>query len=257
MKWIGFLALIAGLILFFFTDSLNFNSAHGPISGVIEMSSGDVLGKGHTDSFYKPLSKGHELSPQYKILTSFDSSAVINYGENFTLKANSLVRLEQKGRHFSVHLISGNLSREKIGSTSFYVNGKSVSSQDIETSGVTQLSQVPIDEVSVRAENPEQTPNATNKKQIYQTFKLHQRFIEKCFIKHYSRKEGQTSSGKVWVRFTVTKKGSLEDPSIHKSDYSDQEFHRCLKEVVSRVQLKNYSGPSMQIKFPINIELPE
>src|SRR5690606_12515684 len=117
----------------------------------------------------------------------------------FTLESNSSVRLEKTSTGMAVHLLSGSLKRHALGSTDFYVAGEAVNSQTLEKAGVTQLTQIPLDEVSVNKEETSSSlPEADNKKQIYQTFKLHQRFIEKCFIKHYSRLEGQTQSGRVW-----------------------------------------------------------
>ncbi len=174
------------------------------------------------------------------------------------MDSNSSIRLEKTASITAVHLLSGSLKRDSLGSTNFYVDGVATNSQSLEKAGVTQLAQIPLDEVSVeKEESSTALPEADNKKQICQTFKLHQRFIEKCFIKHYSRLEGQTQSGRVWVVFNVTPQGQLSNPEIDKSDYSDAEFHNCLKEVIKRVQLKGYQGPEMQIKFPINIELPE
>ena len=193
----------------------------------------------------------------YKIRTSFDSRALIEFGEKFWIESNSVLRLEKENDNYKVHLLSGNIQRENIGTTLFYIDGEQVNTKELVKGGITELTDLPIDDVSMEIENPDKAPEALNKRQIYQTFKLHQRFIEKCFIKHYARLEGRTRSGKVWIAFNVSTSGRLESPQIDKSDYSDAQFHNCLKEVVSRVQLKNYSGPSMQIKFPINIELPE
>ena len=257
MKWLGVLALIVGLFLFFATDNLKFSQSPSTTLGKLESVEGEVLVKGSKDSFFSPVKSGQALSDNMKIMTSFDSRTMISFGENFLLKASSMVRLEKVDKQYQVHILSGGVNRKAIGKTLFFANGEQQNQKEINIGGVVELTQIPIQEVSLNVESSEKSPQAFNKRQIYQTFKLHQRFIEKCFIKHYSRQNGQTQSGKVWVVFNVFKKGKLESPQIDKSDFSDKLFHDCLKEVVSRVQMKNYKGPTMQIKFPINIELPE
>lgn len=257
-KWVGLGLFCFVLGLFLFTDKIHLPTSTAPAFGKVLKVEGEVLGKSEVEPFFQSLTNDSNISENYKILTGFDSKAHIEFGETFTLDSNSSVRLEKTSTGLSVHLLSGNLSREKLGDTNFYVDGKAVDSQSLEKAGVTQLTQIPLDEVSItKEETSTAIPEADNKKQIYQTFKLHQRFIEKCFIKHYARLEGQTQSGKVWVAFNVNPQGNLTNPEIDKSDYSDSEFHDCLKEVIKRVQLKGYQGPEMQIKFPINIELPE
>ncbi|MCB0378175.1 MAG: hypothetical protein KDD33_06760 [Bdellovibrionales bacterium] len=261
-KWAAPFALLVGLLLFYLADSqtlmgwLPSHTKPESVGEVLEVQ-GEALAKSVDQDVYQSLKAGTEIGPAFQIITSFDSQALLKFGETFRLFANSAVRLEKAKDAFKVYLLSGRLEREGDVAAEFYINGKLQSSKSLKKAGITQLTQIPLDEVSTLQATGGQTTAADQQKQIHQTFGLHQRFIEKCFIKHYSRTLGKTKSGQVWLRFQVTSKGDLLGPTIKKSDYKDEEFHNCLKEVVSRIQLKNYQGPEMMVEFPLNIELPQ
>jgi TonB family protein len=91
---------------------------------------------------------------------------------------------------------------------------------------------------------------------VENTLKLHQRFLEKCLIKLYEKKQGQLQGGEVQTRFTINKKGRIADVRVVESEFDDRDFHLCVEEVLSRVQFKAYKGPERTVDFPIRIELP-
>lgn len=257
MKWLGLLAFIFGLAIFFFTDSLQIIPQSKPeIAGLVLKLKGQALGKNKSDSFYQNISSNSNLYTEQMIISGFDSRIFLEYGETFWLESNSSVRLEKSGSKYNIYLLSGSLKRTALGSSQFFIDGTLQNALTLEKLGVTKLTQIPIENFSIKSDSNGDLSLGKHNKQIHQTFKLHQRFIEKCFIKHYTKVSGQTQSGKIWVHFSVTRKGQLKKIKITKSAYSDKDFHFCLKEVVSRIQLKNYKGPALQIEFPINITVP-
>ena len=106
---------------------------------------------------------------------------------------------------------------------------------------------------SVKTATPE---DRKIQKVLQDTFKLHQRFMEKCFIKHYERKLGDTQAGQIILRFKIIKSGKLKNIAIKQSDFKDDKFHDCLTEVISRVRIKLYNGKPQVVDFPILVTLP-
>ena len=99
--------------------------------------------------------------------------------------------------------------------------------------------------------------DGVNEKQIHDNIRLSQKFFEKCFIAHYTRKNGKTIGGRSWVRFMIASNGKLTGPKVFKSVYKDDEYHKCLEEVFRRIRIKGYTGPETQMEFPMDITLPE
>lgn len=230
-----------------------------PIGELLKVR-GETLSKTQNQDFFHKASSGQKLFPTQKLMTSFDSQALIDLGTKFWLMSNSYIRLDKDKNNFNVHVLSGKvkIKGEASNNVHFFVEGKEQKGEVIQKGAIAQMTHLPLD--GIQMEHPGQAQTTTtsiDEKQIHQTFKLHQRFVEKCFIKHYSRSNGQTRSGKVWIRFMVGKSGRLRQSQVKRSDYKDGAFHNCLLEVVSRVRLKNYSGPQVQVEFPIDIQLPQ
>jgi TonB family protein len=102
-------------------------------------------------------------------------------------------------------------------------------------------------------------PNLEKSKEqdlLRDTFKLHQRFMEKCFIQHLERHQGESKDGQILLRFTIQKNGRLRDIKIVKSAYADQDLHRCLLEVVERVRIKKDFKRPTTTEFPLQFKLP-
>ena len=252
--------LILATFSFFSFNLVRSPAPIGESAGRILKVQGEVLSKAETQDFFVEAKKNQALFPMHKVLTGFDSHAQVQFGRSFSMMPNSSIRLERNEKDYNIHVLSGRvkLEGEDSNNTHFFISGKEVQGPLIDKGALAQLSNISLD--SIQLEKPNHTNSKTtaiSEKQIHQTFRLHQRFVEKCFIKHYSRTKGQTQSGKVWIRFRVSKSGQLLQPKVRKSDYKDEDFHTCLLEVVSRVQLKNDSGEEVQIEFPIDIQLPQ
>ena len=261
---------ILTLLIFIAFAFLSVNLVHSPFQitdsteppiGELVKVRGETLSKTPSQDFFRKADGGQKLFPMQKLMTSFDSQALIDLGTKFWLMPNSYIRLAKRGGKYDVHVLSGKvkLKGEPSKKVRFFVEVKETEGALIQKGAIAQLTSLSMDDIQMEKPSSPQAmgPNSSiDERQIHQTFKLHQRFVEKCFIKHYSRANGQTRSGKVWIRFMVGKAGRLQQPTVRKSDYKDEAFHSCLLEVVSRVRLKSYKGPQVQVEFPIDIQLP-
>lgn len=258
-KWLIYLVGIGTVGLFIFTSDLQLfsSSKKSKESGKIVSVEGTVMGRSPQDPFFLDLKTQSPIFSGQKILTGFNSQTLIDFGEEFLLMANTSVRLVKEGDLYHVYLLAGEIRRQNPGtSAEFWVDSNVVKGSVIRTgqkaaiADFPNLGDLPADKVAG------EQPNTKIQALLQDNFRLHQRFMEKCFIKHYERKEGQTQSGVVWMEFNLEKNGNFSSIHVKKSDFQDPQFHQCIAEVVSRVQLKYYEGEFMKIDFPIQVTLP-
>lgn len=213
------------------------------------------MGQSNSDPYFKNLGATAPITASHKIITGFDSSAVVEFGETFKVFANSSLRLAKVGQLYKIHLISGQVEREKVtGRTEFLVENVKSDEKTLkvgEGQSLSQLTHLELPETLEKKAQPTKEQSL-----LAETFRLHQRFIEKCFIKHYERKKGQTQSGVLMVHFDVSKKGKLSNVEIKNSQFKDPDFDSCVADVVERVKIRYYAGESKRVQFPIQVTLP-
>ena len=249
-------SLLLGFLVFFLSsNNLNLLPKNQTKSyGHIISSKGTVMGRPIDGKYFTNLKDNSPLSKSHRVLTGSNSTTTILFGEQFTLSQNGSIDLLKVANKFQIHLLSGEILRTKPQiNVSFYINQKPIKDLTITVQKNNSLVQM-----GDHSKNkPSHTEDARTQKLLRETFKLHQRFIEKCFIKHYERSLGKTHSGRIMMSFKVNSKERLEEISIKESQFKDPIFHDCLKEVVSRVRLKKYSSHSKIIDFPIQVSLPQ
>ena len=220
------------------------------------------MGKTRDQENFKNLDLNSPLLQSQKIRTGFDSQVLMEFGDRFLLKEESLAFLLKLGTQHQVQLLSGKIQRySKDKKTQFLVGHQVIQKNLIQA----QVKKEPsLNKKKVKPSNPEK-PNLSPSKIIHdskfqnlltKTFEFHQRFMKKCFIKHYERKKGQTQSGHILLSFYVEKTGQLSEVTLKKSDYQDSKLHLCLQEVASRVRIKNYRGHKTRVNFPVEMKLP-
>lgn len=256
----GLLAVFTiGLLVFFLisTDLNLFKSKKIHKVGHVVSIDGTVMGKAGTDGYFKNLEAGSSIPSSFQLVTGLNSQATLFFGEEFQVSANSSLELFKKAGRFEIRVLSGKAVRKGLNPVvDFIVDNKKVDS--LEISPPTSASLPQIDGVKMQT-SPKSSLSQFDpelQKRLQETFKLHQRFVEKCFIKHYERVKGQTQSGQVVMQFKIVQKGQINDISVQRSDYKDEDFHSCLVEVVSRVQLKYFDSQPVTVNFPIELKLP-
>ena len=254
------LFLTTGLLLFFFssTDLNLFSTKQVKKEGSVKTMSGTVMGKSHQDEYFKNLKAGSPLTSPFRVVTGFNSEATLFFGEEFKVAANSSLDLIRKAGRYEIQLVSGKIQRlGKSATVDFFSNNKKALGPEITSNPGPVISHLDDFNLPSKSQASLKKFDPEFQKRLKETFKLHQRFIEKCFIKHYDRVRGKTQTGRVLIQFQVHLKGKIKDIEIMGSDYKDDDFHKCLVEVVSRVQLKYFEGPTMTVNFPIKLQLPQ
>ena len=262
MKWIIIPSLIFIIVFIVFKNNFPFSKKNQPEKlGRILSIRGQVMGKTEDQEDFRNLDLNSPLLHSQKIRTGSDGQVLMEFGDHFLLKEESLIFLFKLGTQYQVQLLSGKIQRHSKDKKTRFLVGHRVIHEN--------LIQFPTKEddpltKSFPAKNKifkeKQLSKPTDKSKLQElltkTFGFHEHFIKKCFIKHYERKKGQTQNGHVHLSFYIEQTGTLSEVTLKKSDYQDKDLHLCLQEVASRVQIKNYDGHRIRVSFPIKIKLP-
>lgn len=254
------LITVAGFL--FFTQELHFFKPQQDLVriGKVIQQDGLVLAKPKNQTNFKNINTNSPVFDDTTIVTGFESYVEIKTLESFRVLDNSSIRLKKMGNKILVFVERGQIQRTKPHELmEFIVQGQAQNELHVQATTKQNLmafdSKVEIEQDSVASEELQQLDPAFQT-QLQQTMKLHQRFFEKCLIKLYEKEKGQIQGGKVIARFTITVKGQISKVSIQKSDFSDLRFQECIKEVISRVQFKNYNRSAITLDFPLVLNLP-
>ncbi len=256
MKTLASLLLLVLLGVFFLTNNLKLNKQPPPQPiGSVTQTQGVVMIKNEFDTYFKNLAPEHPISSPAKILTGFDSFVTFNIGEDFKLYEQSQIEIKQQASKTQIILKHGVIERldPELNNVEIYVAKKLQTQSKVEAVRInTKIKSVSPNKPLTITKNE----TAEFQNQLKNTFRLHQRFLERCFIKHYERKSGKTNGGDLLLRFTVDEKGALTEIKIIQSDIEDDKYHSCIREVVSRIRIRYYDKKVRTVNFPIQIRLP-
>lgn len=257
MKLLASLILLVLLGLFLFTDDLKlFEQKNPQIVGKTLSTQGVVMHKTLEDDYFKNVKSPSPITTPSKIMTGFDSSLRFELGEPFELLEESEIKIQTKGRKTLIHLLSGSLKKlsPEAKRVEVYVDDI-LQKQALVEIPRPERSSKPTSQVltDTSEEAKEQSEFQT---QLKNTFRLHQRFLERCFIKYYERKKGKIQKGQVVLKFFVNPQGFVKNVEVLKSKIDDNKYQDCIKEVASRVRLKYFDKKPRFVEFPIETSLP-
>lgn len=258
MKIIASLILLVLLGLFLFTNDLNvFHKVKTFSVGKVLTTQGIVMAKLPNNPYFENLKPQEPISLPIKILTGFDSHLKFEIGSEIQLLEETQIEMNQLGNKIQINLLSGTLKRGEPLSENIEVYIDKVQQNQaivVIPKNKTLKSSLPVLSTPSSQENERELSDFQT--QLKNTFRLHQRFLERCFIKYYERKKGVTKNGKVLIRFSINPQGSIENVKIVESEMNDKKYHSCIKDVVSRVRIKYYDKKARIVDFPIQMTLP-
>ncbi len=250
--------ILLGGVLFFTKDLQLSESRVASAIGRVGETKGLVLGKSQEQESFTNLASKTALQGPLHIVTGIESEVDLQFGEAFKVLEKSSVRLSKQANRFFVEVIRGSVQRTKPEPhVEFQVEGQSKKGLNISApQNQTMVAlQVKENQAIAGAIATPTSPDFQNL--ITSTMNLHQRFLEKCFIKLYEKQKGSIAAGVVNTRFQINKKGHVASVQIIASDFQDQDFKSCVQEVISRVQFKGYREEPRTVDFPIQIQLPQ
>ncbi len=204
-----------------------------------------------------------EIVENYNDLFDLDSVETSDTGsatvtvENFRVKlmSSSLITLEKVTDNVDHHILlilkRGDVKIENFGTEGeLYIakNGERVSAIDYNGS---QLAYSPVE-----AATPTPTENklsqTLSEEDIFAILNGHKTSFQKCY-----RQLIQTipdAKGEVSMAFTIETTGKISGVQITSQNLTQEEFKRCLSDLLSRIEFKSFTGQPISTLFPLKFE---
>ena len=216
-----------------------------------------VLRSGYTQK--ENIERRAQLYSLDSIETTDLGEATLSFESAYRVKvlASSLVTLEKIDDPETFHVVviikRGDIRVENFGREGelfIAKNGDRVSASDYNSSSLAQLptaAPTPVDESTAP------TPNQTlSEDEIGAVMNSHKTAFFKCYTQ-LLQKEPQ-AKGNVSLSFTIENTGKLSVAEVTASQIQNQDFKKCLIEVLHRIEFKSFQGVPVSTLFPLIFE---
>jgi hypothetical protein len=261
-QWVaGF--LIAGLVLLGLSASLiNKKSPTPPNNSRLARVTHD---SGTVSLLHPNLSQKEKIefsAPAYHLDSvetddTGDASMEFEHGGRIRLFPNSLVTLAQEQvndqSHVVVILKHGDIKVEKVGTAELLIakNGERLNAAEYNGS---QLQQTPVTPAIVN--NDSTGMAAADKGLSEQDISAIMNNYRASFFKCYTQllQKEPTAKGDASLSFTIENNGKMSAADVVSSNIKNDDFKKCLLEVLRRIEFRSFSGPPISTLFPLKFE---
>lgn len=186
--------------------------------------------------------------------------ALINFESAYRvrLKANSLITLESvddpEGFHVDAIIKRGDLIVETTGREGelfIAKNGERIAAHQYNQSSLAQApvaAPVAIDEDSTQIEKS----IGPSEEDISKTIHGYKNSFYKCFAQLLQK--NPQAKGTASVTFTIENSGKISNVDSTSTSLNDEDFKKCLRDVMVRIEFKPFSGPPISTLFPMKFE---
>ncbi|MBC7371931.1 MAG: AgmX/PglI C-terminal domain-containing protein [Bdellovibrionaceae bacterium] len=186
-----------------------------------------------------------------------DATLEIESGYRVRLLDNTMVTLDQDGEKAVLILKRGDVQFENFGTNNQLLvskNGTRMTPNEYVSILKRDGTQGAFPEL---APNAEDTPSATSSgtlssDYIQDTLKRQIPAFDKCYKQLLQRTPGVV--GETVLNFTIERTGKISNSDVSTSTIADNDFKRCLTEVVRRVNFNSFSGDPITSTFPMSFE---
>ncbi len=258
----GFLFL--GLILVGISIYFSFLSPRTPDKEIrlarVDRETGKVfvLRSGYTQK--ENVEKRESLFNLDSIETLETGEALLSFESAYRVRLfnNAMVTLEriddQEGFHVILILKRGEIRIENFGREGelfIAKNGDRVSATDYNSS---PLSQAPVDppQPNEAFSNPAPSDQGLSEEEIGTVMSNHRTSFFKCYTQLLQKEP--TAKGNVSLSFTIENNGKLSVAEVTASELSNEDFKKCLLEVLRRIEFRSFTGPAISTLFPLKFE---
>ena len=255
----GFLLL--GIVLLSLSVYFSFLPPKSPIKdirlGRVQSLSGKsfVLRSGYTQK--ESVAKKLDLYSLDSVETMDTGEALISFESAFRVRllGNALVTVEkiedQKGFHVVLILKRGSIKVENFGRDGelfIAKNGERVLAADYNGSS---LSQAALESVDSSMATPSSI-QGLGEDEINTVITNHRTSFFKCYTQLLQKEP--TAKGDVALSFTIENSGKLSVAEVNASQLKNEDFKKCLLEVLRRVEFRAFTGPPISTLFPLKFE---
>lgn len=193
---------------------------------------------------------------------NFDSIETSEIGEaNLTLEngyrlrifGNSFVTVEQINEVDNLRILltlkRGDLRVDQVGRNKELIISKNGVQTEAEKYNDSELQKEPTKPTKDSQTVSESA--ALSEAEIASTMTNHKNSFYKCYSKLLQKQN--SAKGDVALTFLIENSGQISDLNIQTS-FTDEDFKRCLRDVVGRIQFKPYKGAQISTYFPLKFD---
>ncbi len=188
--------------------------------------------------------------------TNETGEALITFENSFRVRVltNALVTLEKLSdvqNNSAVLLIvkRGEIKVDSFGRDGDLIiskNGEHISALEYNNSA---LSQAPAQNMADETKTHSQGLTDVD---VTTTINNHRSSFYKCYTQLLQK--DPTAKGQSSVHFTIENSGKMSNVEISASDINDNDFKKCLVEVLKRIEFPPFQGPVVSTTFPLSFE---
>lgn len=258
----GFLFL--GLLLVGLSTYFSFFSNRKPERDIrlaqIERETGKVFA---LRSGYTQKENVTQRTPLYNldsVETMETGEAIVAFESAFRVRLfnNTLVTLERSDDPQEIRVIlivkRGEVRVETVGrDQELFIakNGERISASVYNNS---QLARVPVQppQPNEAFSNPIPSNQGLSEEEINTVMSNHRSSFFKCYTQLLQKEP--SAKGNVSLSFTIENNGKLSVAEVTASQMQNEEFKKCLLEVLRRIEFRSFQGPSISTLFPLKFE---
>jgi len=185
-----------------------------------------------------------------------DASLEFEHGGRIRLFPNSLVTLAQEQENNQSHVVlilkHGDIKVEKVGTAELLIakNGERLHAAEYNGS---ELQEAPV---SPALANSNTGASATDKGLSEQDISLVMNNYRAPFFKCYTQllQKEPHAKGDASLSFTIENNGKMSAADVVSSNIKNDDFKKCLLEVLRRIEFRSFSGPPISTLFPLKFE---
>lgn len=253
--------LVAGLVLFALAFWIGKRTSTAPQQSILahvlrETGQSTIIRAGYTKK--ELVDRKMPLSNLDSVETNETGEAILEFqtGDRIRIFENSLITIEQNENETSGSLVvvlkKGDLKIETQGRDKLLLiakNGKRIAAADFENSS---LQGAPLQISTASNEAPAKTNSQLSDEEISSTLLSHKASLDKCYIK-LLQKDPQ-AKGQVSLSFSIENSGKIAMTEFNSAQFKDEDFKKCLLDLVQRISFRPFSGPAVSTVFPIQFE---
>lgn len=259
---IGFLGLgifFLGLS-YYFSQSPQGGSQQGLRLAHVDRETGEVFIIPNGQGQRTKIERRAQLSNLDSVETNEIGDSVISFESAYRVRVrpNSLVTIEKvedpDGFHVDVIIKRGDLTVETLGREGelfIAKNGERIVAHQYNHSSLAKspvTAPVSFDDISSQIEKQ----NGPNEEEISRQVQGAKNSFYKCFA-HLLQRNPQ-AKGTLSVTFTIETSGKVSQIDSTSTTLNEEDFKKCIREVMSRIEFKPFSGAPISTLFPMNFE---
>ncbi len=183
---------------------------------------------------------------------SFESAHKVRLSSNTTV---TLERVDDaQGFHVVLILKRGDVHVEgsgREGELFIAKNGERVSASDYNSSSLAQTAVKPP-QPNEAFSNPVPENQGLTEDEINTVMNTHRASFFKCYTQLLQTEP--TAKGNVSLSFTIENNGKLSVAEVTASQLQNENFKKCLLEVLRRIEFRTFQGPQISTLFPLKFE---